>query len=62
MRVIDAIVTLDGTWQKHGHSSLIGVIVVMSWKTGQALDFEVLSKHCSACSVRESMCADSGEF
>ena len=60
--VIDAIVTLDGTWQKRGHSSLFGVIVVISWKTGKILDFEVLSKHCTSCSVRESMDMDTGEF
>ena len=35
---------VDGTWQKRGHSSLFGVIVVISWKTGKILDFEVLSK------------------
>ena len=56
------MVTLDGTWQKRGYSSLIGVIVVISWKTGQVLDREVLSKHCSACSVRESMNMEKKEF
>lgn len=58
--MIDAIVTLDGTWQKRGHSSLFGVIVIISWKTGQILDREV-SKHCSVCSVRESY-MEPGEF
>ena len=52
--VIHTIVTVDGTWQKQGHSSLFGVIVVISWKMGQVLDREVLSKHCTQCSIRES--------
>lgn len=62
VEVIDTIVTLDGTWQKRGHASLLGVVVVISWKTGLVLDCEVLSKHCSACSVRESMGMESRDF
>jgi hypothetical protein len=29
--VIDAVVTVDGTWQKRGCTSLFGVVVVISW-------------------------------
>ena len=38
-------VTIDGTWQKRGHSSLRGVVVGIS-REGKGIDCEVLSKHC----------------
>lgn len=41
---VDVKVTCDGTWQRRGHQSLFGVVVVASWDTGQVLDTEVLSR------------------
>ena len=32
--VLDVVVTVDGTWQKRGHSSLFGIVVAIAWKTG----------------------------
>ena len=29
--IIDTVATLDGTWQKRGHSSLFDVLMVISW-------------------------------
>ena len=43
--VVDVKVTCNATWQKRGHQSLYGVVVVASWETGQVLDIEVLSKY-----------------
>ena len=60
--VIDVIVTVDGTWQKRGRTSLFGIVVVIAWKTGQVLAWEVLSKHCTACKLREDMDVDSEEY
>ena len=37
-------VTCKAAWQKRGHQSHYGVMVVASWETGQVLDIEVLSK------------------
>ena len=54
--------TVDGTWQKHGRTSLIGVTVVMSWLTGQVLDVEVLSKHCHACVMKNVDEMDEDEY
>eukprot|EP00117_Sycon_ciliatum_P011513 scpid61312/ scgid12962/ len=42
-------VTIDGTWMKRGFSSRYGMVLAISWETGQVLDFCVLSKHCSGC-------------
>ena len=34
--VLDVTVTVDGTWQKCGCTSLSGIVVAIAWKTGQA--------------------------
>ena len=45
--IIDAAVTCDGTWSKRGFTAMYGVVAVISWETGQVLDFEIKSKRCS---------------
>ena len=40
--------------KKRGHTSLFGIVVI-AWKTGQVLAWEVLSKVCMACKLREDM-------
>ena len=47
--VADSDVSQDGTWQKRGHSSVNGVITVISKETGKCVDVAVLSKECKAC-------------
>ena len=42
-------VTVDGTWQKRGHSSKIGVVFVISVDTGEILDYEIKSLFCYEC-------------
>ncbi|GFV53858.1 uncharacterized protein TNCV_4209091 [Trichonephila clavipes] len=39
----------DGTWKTRGHSSLIGVCIVIGVETGKVLDREVLSSFCKGC-------------
>ena len=34
-------VAVDGTWQKHEHSSKIGIVFVISLRTGEVLDYIV---------------------
>ena len=48
--VIECRVTVDGTWSKRGCTAMLGAVLVISWESGQVLDYEVLSKHCMACS------------
>jgi len=40
----DVMVSVDGTWQKHGHSSHNGVVTVVSVITGKALDMDTVEK------------------
>lgn len=40
---VDCGVSVDGTWQKRGHSSLNGAVAVLSIDTGKVLDIELMS-------------------
>ena len=52
--ILDIKVTCDGTWSRRGFTAIHGVVVVISWDTGQVLDFEVMSKSCPACSQQKT--------
>ncbi|GFX75980.1 hypothetical protein TNCV_1995341 [Trichonephila clavipes] len=39
-------VAIDGTWQKHGHTSLNGAVIATSFYTGKGLDASILSRFC----------------
>ena len=60
--ILDVKVTCDGTWQRRGHQSLFGVVIVASWDTGQVLDTEVLSKWCMICNSKRHLDPTSQEF
>ena len=51
---LDVKVTCDGTWSKRGFTAIHGVVVVISYDSGQVLDFEVMSKTCPACSQQQT--------
>ena len=61
-QVIDVSVTVDGTWQKRGRTSLFGVVVVMSWLTGQVLAIEELPKHCQECKIKKVLDMEEDEY
>ena len=42
-------VTVDGTWQRRGHCSKIGVVFVLSAVMGEVLDYEAKSLTCTQC-------------
>ena len=41
--------TVDGTWQRRGHCSKIGVVFVLAVSTGEVLDREVKLLICHEC-------------
>ncbi len=61
-KIAEVAVTVDGTWQKRGYSSKTGAVFVMSVRTGEVLDFEVLSLVCFECRAREKKDKDSEEY
>ena len=61
-RVANVAVTVDGTWQKRGHTSKIGVVFVISVLTGLILDYQVKSLHCSECKAHEHLDKESDPY
>lgn len=47
--VKDVAVSVDGTWQKRGHNSKIGVVFIIAMQTGEILDYEIKSLYCHLC-------------
>ena len=45
--------TADGTWQRWGHSSKIGVVFVISVRTGEVLDYKKKIKKFSMSHLSE---------
>ena len=60
--IANVSVTVDGTWQKRGHSSKIGVVFVISVLTGEILDYEVKSLFCHECKAHSSCNQDSVKY
>ncbi|GFX66409.1 uncharacterized protein TNCV_343831 [Trichonephila clavipes] len=44
----DIPVDIDGTWQKHGHTSLNGAVIATSVDTGKVLDASIFSRFCKS--------------
>ena len=55
-------VTVDGTWQKRGHTSKIGAVFLLSVRTGEVLDYQVLSHVCYECMAHGNYKKDSVEY
>ena len=54
----DVEVSLDGTWQHRGYSSLNRVVTVISIKNGKVLDIEPMSRTFKACILKEPLKTD----
>ena len=48
-KIVDCHVSVDGTWQRRGYSSLNGAVTLLSKENGKCLDICVLSKTCKGC-------------
>ncbi|GFW09073.1 uncharacterized protein TNCV_3081651 [Trichonephila clavipes] len=42
-------ISIDGTWQRRGNSSLNGCVSAISVDTGKILDIEVMTQYCHIC-------------
>ena len=47
--IVETTCLFDGTWQKRGFSSLIGVVACISAVNYKVLEIEDLRKHCRGC-------------
>ena len=46
----DSMVSVDGFWQRRGHTSHNGLVTAISVSPGKALDIEILMNYCKGCS------------
>ena len=44
--IVDASVSIDGTWQKREFVSSLGVVAASGVETGKILDMSIMSKPC----------------
>ena len=56
--VADNGVSVDGTWQRRGYSSLNGVVVAISIDTRKIVDMEVLTRYCRQCDIQNKLLKD----
>ncbi|XP_065056243.1 uncharacterized protein LOC135684535 [Rhopilema esculentum] len=61
-KIAKVAVTVDGTWQKRGHSSRVGVVFVISVRTGQVLDYVIKSLFCHECKSHEKDGKDTAKY
>ncbi|GFU70635.1 CCHC-type domain-containing protein [Trichonephila clavipes] len=47
-------ISIDGTWQRRGYSSLNGCVRAISVDTGKILDIEVMTQYCHICAKGNS--------
>ena len=59
--LVNVGVTVDGTWQRRGYSSMNGVVVAMSVNNGKVLDVEILNRYCKLCSMMSRNMKDNPE-
>ena len=62
VEVARVAVTVEGTWQKRGHSSKMGVIFVISVDTGEILDYAVKSLFCHECKAHNTEDQESEKY
>ena len=60
--ILNIAVSYDGSWHTRGHSSNIGMGIVIDILTGFVLDYVILSKYCSLCTVMEKRLPNEHEF
>ena len=51
---VNTAVSVDGSWQKRGFTSMNGVVTVISVNNGKILDSEPTSRRCKACAIKNN--------
>ena len=59
-QIVDVDITIDGTWQKRGFTSMNGAVAAISIDTGRIIDVGVMSRYCQGCvNLRGTKCRES---
>ncbi|GFV76757.1 uncharacterized protein TNCV_4729771 [Trichonephila clavipes] len=48
-KIVECGISVDGTWQRRGYSSMNGCVAALSVDTGKVVDIEIMSSYCSTC-------------
>ena len=59
---MDIDVSVDGTWQRCGFSSLYGVVLAIAAGSGEVVDFTVKSRVCVSCQHHIQLDPNSDEY
>ena len=59
---VDIDVSVDGTWQRRGFSSLYGVVLAIAAASGKVVDFAVKSRVCVSCQRHAHLDPNSDEY
>ena len=51
----DTLLSVDGTWQKNGFVSSLGVVTAISVDNGKILDVSIMSRACKGCTSMKSL-------
>ena len=55
-------VSVDGSWQKRGYTSLNGCVTAISIDSRKILDIEPMSRHCKGCEVHNNLDRESNKY
>ncbi|GFU99860.1 uncharacterized protein TNCV_146301 [Trichonephila clavipes] len=53
--IVKCGISVDGTWQRRGYTSMNGCVAAISIDTGKVLDIEVMSSYCPTCKRLQTM-------
>ncbi|GFV13196.1 uncharacterized protein TNCV_786411 [Trichonephila clavipes] len=48
-KIVECGISVDGTWQRRGYSSMNGCVAALSVDTGKVVDIEIVSSYCPTC-------------
>ncbi|GBM95321.1 hypothetical protein AVEN_11984-1 [Araneus ventricosus] len=54
-KISSCCVSVNGTWQRRGYSSLNGCTTIISIDTGKALDAEIMPHYCRTCKTNDNV-------
>ncbi|GFT10254.1 uncharacterized protein TNCV_3735241 [Trichonephila clavipes] len=48
-KIVECGISVNGTWQRRGYSSMNGCVAALSVDTGKVVDIEIMSSYCPTC-------------
>ncbi|GFV96233.1 uncharacterized protein TNCV_1871931 [Trichonephila clavipes] len=54
-KIVECGISVDGTWQRRGYSSMNGCVAALSVDTGKVVDIEIMSSYCPTCRMISKM-------